>query len=164
MSMSLSEITKNMLELQQAQDEFGIDPESLRDVFESWENTFQEKVEFLVSKSNEYHQYAEVCKAEEKRLADRRQALEKRASNIKEFIKSQMQIVGANRLDYPLFTVFVQNNPPKVNVYDENAIPNRWFVEKIDRSLDKRSLLEALKTNENIPGCQIERSVSLRIK
>lgn len=159
----MSDLATMIVDLKQSADVMEVDDELLQDTLESLEGTFTEQVEYLVRKSNEALQYAEVIKAEEKRLYERRSSLEKRANKIKEFIKSQMIVIGKHRFDYPLFTVFVQNNPPSVNIYDETVLPEQYWVEKVDRKPDKKALLEILK-NEQVPGCQIERSQSLRIK
>lgn len=141
-----------------------IDEELLADTLECLEGTMQEKIEYLTDKILEMNRFSEIIKLEEQRLYDRRKSMEKRVDNIKQYIQNCMTVAGMNKINYALFTVSVQNNPPSVSVFDETAIPSNWFVEKIERKADKKAILEALKAGESIPGCGIERSQSLRIK
>lgn len=140
------------------------DDETLQDTLESLEGEFDAKVQYLVQKALECDANADVCKAEADRIANRKKAFENRAKRIREFVQYQMMLVNKPKLNYPLYTVYVQNNPPKVNVADETLIPSNYWIEKVERSVDKKSILELLKTGADVPGCTMEQGTSLRIK
>ena len=159
--MKLHEIANSIQALYDIAD---CDEETLQDTLESLEGEFEEKVQYLVSKALECESNADICKAESDRIAKRKQLFENRAKRIREYIQYEMQIAGKQKLNYPLWTVYVQNNPAKVCVSDETLIPMNYWVEKIERSIDKKSILELLKTGEVIPGCTMEQGQSLRIK
>ena len=162
--MSLLTIAQQMVELKHMADVMEIDEDLLNDTLDSLEGTFQEKVEYLTSRIMETNRFADICKAEEQRLADRRRSLEKRSESIKQYIQNQMVIVGMQKLNYPLFTVTVQKNPPKVVVNDESLIPKEYKKIETVTSPDKKSILEALKNGALVPGTQLEQGQSLRIK
>lgn len=146
-------------------DVFEVDEELLHDTIEAMEGTFAEKVEYLLKRSNEALVFARVCAEEEKRLAERRKMLEKRANRIKDYIKHQMLISQINKFEFATFTTYLQNDPPKVVVSDESLIPNEWWREKVEREVDKKSIIEHYKaTKQAVPGIQVEQGVSLRIK
>jgi len=162
--MSLLTIAQQMVELKHMADVMDIDEDLLNDTLESLEGTFQEKVEYLTSRIMKTNRFADICKAEEQRLADRRKSLEKRAESIKQYIQSQMMVADMTKLNYPLFTVSIQKNPPKVTVYDEELIPQEFKKFETVVSIDKKSILEALKQKVLVPGTGLEQGQTLRIK
>lgn len=165
MNMNLYDASRFLNGLKNAPDLMEISAELIPDTIESLEATFEQKAQYSLAMVNELLAFAKVCKEEEQRLNDRRKSLEHKANRIKEYVKNQMIIAGINKLDYPLFRTYLQNDPPKVNVIDESQIPNEWWVEKVERNVDKLRLIEYYKeTQQQIPGCTIEQGVSLRIK
>lgn len=163
--MNLYDISHYINQLKNAPDLMEISAELIPDTLESLELSFEERAEFSLMTANQLLAYAKMCGDEEKRLGERRKSLENKANRIKEYVKNQMIIAGINKLDYPLFRTYLQNDPPKVNVLDETAIPNEWWTEKVERSINKTSILEHYKeTKQSIAGVTIEQGVSLRIK
>ena len=140
------------------------DEETLQDTLEALEGEFDDKIQYLIQKALECDSSADICKAEAERIASRKKAFENRAKRIRDFIQYQMTLVNKPKLNYPLYTVYIQNNPPKVNVADETLIPSLYWIEKVEKSLDKKSILELLKTGIEVPGCSMEQGQSLRIK
>lgn len=158
----LTLIAQTMSDLKNSLDE--VDPEVLADTLESLEGEFTDKVEFLIGLSKEYQSYADACKQEEERLNQRRKSYERKVEGIKDFIKSQMIYADLKKLNYPLFTVSVQMNPPAVKFYDEMSVPVDYRITKLTEAIDKKAILEALKSGDTVPGAMLEQGQSLRIK
>jgi predicted nuclease with TOPRIM domain len=156
------QIAQNLNELKSHLDE--VDPDVLADTLESLEGEFSQKVEWLIGYTKELAMFADACKQEEERLAARRKAFDKKIDGIKDFIKSQMIYSDLKKLNFPLFTVSVQLNPPAVKFEDELLVPLDYKVTKIIETIDKKAILEALKSGDVVPGCYIEQGQSLRIK
>ena len=106
---------------------------------------------------------SKVLKEEEERLASRRKSLESKSSGLKDYIFDQLLSAGLEKLNLPLFTTWIQDNPPKVNVLDEKQIPEEFKIEQPPK-IDKRSILERLKNEEVVPGAEITRTKGLRIR
>ena len=64
-----------------------------------------------------------------------------------------------------LFTVAIQNNPPKLIVEDESEIPKAYWLEQ-PPTLDRRLLLQDLKLEEypDFKGAKVVQERSLRIR
>jgi len=159
--MKLHELNEKIRSLYDIAD---CDDEALQDTLESLECEFDDKVQYLVKKVLECETNADICKQEADRIAKRKQAYENRAKRIKEYLQYEMTLANKPKLNYPLFTVYMQNNPPKVVVADESLIPSDYWIEKVEKQLDKKSILELLKSRNEIPGCSLEQGQSLRIK
>ena len=106
----------------------------------------------------------EVLKTEEKRLADRRKALENKREGIKGYLENHLRIIGIDKVKTPLFTVALQNNPPSVNILDEKLIPKDYVKTVTTTSISKRDLLEDLKQGLIIDGVELKQTKSLRIR
>ena len=50
----------------------------------------------------------------------------------------------------------------KVEIIDENKIPDEYYVEKLETRLDKRRLPEELKEGKAIPGVRLKKNKHVR--
>lgn len=109
---------------------------------------------------------AEAYKTEEDRLRARRIALENSAERLKRYAETSMIQAGLETIKGDVFTLKIQQNAPSVLVTDEKSIPSDYWIQQ-EPKLDKRTLLDALKSlpeGETIPGAEIQRTKSIRIK
>lgn len=106
---------------------------------------------------------AEALRAEEKRLAARRQARERRAESLRDYLRMSLDAAGVAKIKSATHTISVGDGPQRVVVEDEGAIPQEFLRTKIE--IDKRAILVAMQTlGECVPGTRIERGRVLRIK
>ncbi|MDP4087361.1 MAG: siphovirus Gp157 family protein [Bacillota bacterium] len=140
-----------------------MDTEVFIDTLAAIDEELEDKVENTAKFIRCLESDAEAIKAEEKRLADKRKALENKVSSIKEYLQHEMEFAGLDKVKRPTLTVSIQLNPPSVTVLDESLIPDTYMI-PVAPKLDKKSILKALKDGEEVPGCDIEQSKSLRIK
>ena len=108
---------------------------------------------------------AEVIKAEEQRLKQRRQSRENAVENIKRYLKENMEMVGMDKIKTPTRTIAIQNNPPSLVINNEDLIPGKFLTLIPERyEPRKKEIIEAIKQGEEVPGCEITRGRSLRIR
>ena len=107
--------------------------------------------------------------SEEKALVDeiarmdrRLHALARKTKDLKEYVRSEMEISGRDKVRTDLFTVSVQRSADKVTVVDEGAIPSVYFKKTI--SLDKTEVKLALQRGIAVPGCELTQGSHLRIR
>ena len=106
---------------------------------------------------------AEMMRAEEKRLAARRQARERRAESLRDYLRISLDAAGVSKIKSATHTISVGDGPQRVVVEDEGAIPAEFLRTKIE--IDKRAILVAMQTlGECVPGTRVERGRVLRIK
>ena len=106
---------------------------------------------------------AEALRGEEKRLAARRQARERRAESLRDYLRMSLDAAGVAKIKSATHTISVGDGPQRVVVEDEGAIPQEFLRTKIE--IDKRAILVAMQTlGECVPGTRIERGRVLRIK
>jgi hypothetical protein len=137
----------------------------ITDTLESIEGAIEEKAANIANFIRSLDYDAEAIKAEEKRLADRRKAIENRIAAIKRYIQCQMESTGIDKIKTPTQTISLQKNPPALVVSDDKAVPPQYLVVIPEHyEVDKTRIKEALKNGEIVPGCELTQGKSLRIR
>ena len=101
-------------------------------------------------------------KAEEKALADRRKAREKRIENLKNYLTSSM--VAANENGIETSKVCISFRKSESVVVNEEILDRKYFNEKVSYTPDKTAIKKALKDGATIDGAYIETKQNLQIK
>ena len=109
----------------------------------------------------------EAIKAEETRLASRRQVIENRIDWLRNYLLQEMTVAGIDKVQRDVLTVSIRVNPPSVNVIREDDIPQEYRVVIPETwHPDKKLIIEHFKnTGEIIPGVSIiadKKSVQIR--
>jgi hypothetical protein len=108
---------------------------------------------------------AAMRKAEAQRLRDRAAADEKHALRLRSYLQEHMQAIGTERIETARFTVSIRQNPPAIEVLEEALVPNEFIRTVTTTSVDKRAILEGLKTDGVVPpGVEVVRRKRLDIR
>lgn len=137
--------------------------EEYLDTLESLGEALEEKAENTAKLIKSLDAQTEVIKAEEKRLADRRRALENKAKRMKDYLQENLEAAGIKKVKGQLLTVAIQKNPPSLNVVDESLIDQSYFVEQ-KPVLDKKALLQAIKDGAEVEGAELKQTEGVRIR
>jgi hypothetical protein len=90
---------------------------------------------------------------------ERAKRLENRADRNTEFLDFLMRTIGnQTKLERPTATVFYQTNAPRLEI--EGEVPETFLTQVPD----KPAIVKALKAGEDLPGCRLTQSRSLRVK
>lgn len=100
-------------------------------------------------------------KSEEKRLADRRKAMESNLARIKENMAEALLTVEGNRVKTEKFT-FSFRKSTSVQIENDAAIPPQFI--KVEKTISRSELAKALKAGEQIEGAQLVENQSLSIR
>lgn len=106
---------------------------------------------------------AEKAKAAEKRISDRRKALENKADRMREYLKFNMLRAGIKSLTAidSSFKVTVTAPRAMVNIDDINSVPMDY--KKVSYTADKAAIKAAIDGGAVVPGAHIEMREGLRI-
>ena len=140
-----------------------LDQETFQDTLAAIEEAIEDKAENIAKMIRCIEADVNILKEEEKRLADRRKALENKISGIKEYLQNQMELAGIDKVKRATVTVSIQANPPSVLVKDESLIPSHYMI-PVAPKLDKKAVLSFLKEGGEVPGCEITQGRSMRIR
>jgi phage host-nuclease inhibitor protein Gam len=106
---------------------------------------------------------AEAFRAEETRLAARRQTLERAADQIRDRVRSAMAAGGVTRVKAGTFSISLSEGCERVEVEDAAAVPEAFH--RVKREIDKSAILRAYKSDGEVPaGINIVRGTRLVIR
>lgn len=149
--------------LEMASDDTGND--MLAEYIAGMEGKIEEKVENTMKVVRSLEADAAAIKLEEDRLKKRRDSLEKNARYLKDNIGAVMNQLDIEKIKGPIFTVWMQQNNPKVVVLDDFAIPQQFYIVPPSvPQLQKAAIIEAWKGGSEIPGVQVVQEKSLRVR
>ena len=103
-------------------------------------------------------------KEEEQRLNKRRKALENKQSSIKLYLENQLKMMDIDKLKTTLFSFNIQNNPPSVNIINEDAIPEEFKKVVTTTTISKKDIIAAIKEGIEVEGAEMVQTRSIRIR
>lgn len=125
-----------------------------------------EAISGAVDRLHELETNCVALEAREKDIHDRRARFEDQAARIKAAIHVAMGHGELRKLELPQATLSLRAVPPKAEITDEAAIPSKFWKAQ-DPKLDKKAVLDALKSKEEIPGASLSNggeTISIRVK
>ena len=153
----LTDAYKKFLEL-----ESELDGEVFADTLESIDEAIEDKAENLAKVIKQLEATATMFDNEAKRLQNKKQTAANRATNLKSYLKGEMEKVGKLKIKGDLFSLNIQNNPPSVAL--EPTFDNNDYIADVVVKYDKRAILNDLKQGKEIEGATITQGNSLRIR
>ena len=135
--------------------------EGLDDTLESIELAVADKLEGYAMVIKNIQSDIDGLKAEEKRLADRRKAMENNVERMKQAMRDALLTVEGNRLKTDKFT-FSFRKSTSVQITDETLIPPQFIETKTE--VVKTDIAKMLKDGAQIPGASLVENQSLQIK
>lgn len=165
-NLTLLDLTKQRLELQNKLMELNFDDCTIVDTLEGESTALTQKIEDYGHVIRNMEAFASAIKLEEVRIVDRRKAIEKRVENVKEWLLKNMVACDINKIECPAFTISLHDNPGKVSITDEKLIPDEYLKvpDLPPPSPDKASILRDLKAGKEVSGCFLEKGKRISIK
>lgn len=127
-----------------------LDPTLFHDTLDSIVDAIEDKAINYAKIITQFKADVRTLKEQEKRFAERRQAVEKKIEILQNDLFVGMESVGIDKIKDSRFTVWLQNNPLSVKVTNESLIPKTFYVAQAPK-LDKKALKEELQ-HRDIPG------------
>ena len=146
-------------------DVIGEDEEMIATAVEG-ETGLIEAISSAVDRISEINSHREALEGRIKAMSERRDRFEDQASRIKAAIHVAMGQAELPKLELPQATISLRAVPPKLEVTDEAAIPSKFWKAQ-DPKLDKKAVLDALKSKEDVPGAVLSnggQTISIRDK
>lgn len=107
-----------------------------------------------------------VISEEIDRLSARKKSVANRAARLRQYVMMAMRTMQRDRIEGALYTLTVQNNPPRVEVsVPVESLPEAYVrVVPESREVNKAAISAALKAGATIEGCALITSQSLRVR
>ena len=158
--MTLYEMTDSVRQLFSLLESGEIDEQTYADTVEAI--GADEKLEGYCQIIKQLKAEADMFKAEESRLADRRKTLENNADRMRDAVLEFMAASGQSKAKAGTFSISVGTSS-SVEITNEAAIPADYRTPQPDK-IDKTAIKKALADGENIAGAQLVSGSRLTIR
>ena len=123
-----------------------------------------DKVENIAKFIKNLEAERDAFKKESDRLATKAKSFDNKVTNLKRYLKDNLEVAGVDKVKGNLFTVSLRNNPISLDLSSEQHIPME-FKRTPEPVVNKRELLKHIKeTGETFEGVELKRTRSLIIK
>lgn len=111
-------------------------------------------------------QHTPTIDAEIKRLTALKAQRQRVADALRDYVRRCMVAGGVEKIECPLFRLRLQNNPPRVEIFDERMVPAGYMArpEPPPARPDRRAIAEAIKRGEDVPGAKLVQEQRLVVK
>ncbi len=106
---------------------------------------------------------AEMYKAEEERLFEKRKRAENNAERLKKTLENALLTFGINKLEDAKVSITFRKST-KVNVLDEEKLAKEFITEKITKAPNKSAIMAAIKAGEVVDGAELLEVQNIQIK
>ena len=168
MSLKLYEIAdeyRALLALMDSSEEDEIDEDSFLLALAALESDFNAKATNIACLIREIVSESHAVTETAKTLQSRSQRLDKRADLLRNYLCSQMQIIGLDHASDSRISIALKRNPASVQVESPDCLPPEYcrvIPECVEP--DKTAIKTALKSGITIPGCALIQTTRLDIK
>jgi hypothetical protein len=109
---------------------------------------------------------ADAIGEEAERMTARKKAADAKIASIKEYLRTNMVRASVSKIECPHFKIALRDNPPKVNVVDEKAIPIEYMVQAPvpPPAPDKKKIIEDWKQGVVVEGVEITQGSRIEIR
>jgi hypothetical protein len=146
--------------------ELDIDDQTFKDTLEGLSGELEAKSVNVALFIRNVEATAVAIKDAEAKMKARREALEKRAARLIDYLKHNMEICGISKIESPQISLKIRKNPPSLVVDCEAQIPKYYWIEPPPPApvLDKKGIKEALSSGVEVEGVHLESGTRLEIK
>ena len=123
----------------------------------------EEKVENIALYIKSLDSEAAAIKAEENNLQARRQAKERKAERLREYLKTSMLALNESKFETARVALSFRASK-SVIVADIEKLDKAYIKEKVEYSADKTAIKKAIESGATVDGAYIEEKQNLNIK
>ena len=164
--MNLFDIAADYRQMAQKLTDLDLPDEVIRDTLEGESGALTVKATNVGFVVRNLEALAASIKDAEAQMAARRKAVENRAKSLKSYLLSGMNFAGIQKIESPHFVISIKKNPPAVDVFEPELVPLIYLRQPPPPppEIDKKAIAEALKSGQDVPGCELTQGERLDIR
>lgn len=160
--MNLFELTENYVKFFTEFENADEITEEMQEMADNLNVEIEEKCDNYAKMIRNLEADVEAFKNQEKIFNEKRKSGENKISWLKKNLQSSMEQTGRKKVETELFTISIQKNKPALDITSEDNIGDEYY--KVERTLNKKDLLNDIKEGLIIDGVGIKQTESLRIR
>lgn len=169
--MKLYEISADYQRFQEQIESGEIPEEAIADTLEAIEGEFDDKVDNIACIIKSLLAEAKEIKSERDALDGRMKQKQKTADRLTKSLKDEMLFSGRTKVETPRNVVKIRNNPPSVEIENEEDFISFAQANELDNLLsysqpkpNKTAIKDVLKDGVELPGVRLVKGKRLDIK
>lgn len=119
----------------------------------------------MVARSSEM--FNSAIDAEIERLQALKAHRQKIAQGLRDYLKTNMESAGIEKIECPLFKIGIKKNPPAVEILDEQQIPNEFWVTPEPKPPmarpDKAAIKKSIQAGQEVAGAKLVQGTRLDV-
>ncbi len=159
MKEHLYEISKDFMELQEAANNAESVDESmmlaLKDTMEGLQLSFEEKAQNIVNVMKNVAVNVDAIDDEIKRLQARKATIKNKEEWFREYLRSNMEKTGINKIECEFFTITLAKSAAKVEITNESLLPDDLIDIETKIKPRQAQIKERLNSGEDVPGATL---------
>lgn len=164
-STTLYDLSSDYLRILDLLEEPETDAEVLELELDKIAGLITHKAEAIAGLVKQLESMSAMRRSEADRMRDLSAANQRDADRLRDYVLRHMQAIGSERIDTARFRLSVRQNPPAVQVLEEQLVPPKYVKTITTTSVDKRAILDQFKETGEIPqGVDITRALRLEIR
>jgi hypothetical protein len=160
---ALYQLVAQYRELQQIDAE-EIPEDVLRDTLEALTGELEVKATNVAMFCQNLDTFAGNCKEAAKRMNDRAAKIQRKADQVRAYLKQMLEAAEITKIEAPEFTLAIKKNPPSLVIADGTKLPHKYVEIVTSVKTLTNDIKAALKTGEVIEGCRLEQGTRLEIR
>lgn len=142
------------------------DAQAIADTIESESYPLELKAQNVAYAPKMLEAEADAIEEAAKEMMARAKAKRKRAENIREYLKTCMEVAGVTKIECPHFAITIRKNPASVDVFESALIPAAYMRQAAPPppAIDKAAIKDAIKAGIDVPGAILSVGTRLEIK
>ena len=165
-NLKLYEITNGFMKLLDDKETEELTEEEINKIGTELAEALQNKSTNIIAYYQDQNALLTAIDEQIKRLQDYKKITKNKIDRYKNYVKSNMEILGIDKIQTELGTIQIAKSPISVEVIDIDKVPDEYINTKIEKTVDKAKIKDNFKaTGEIIEGINIiTDSTNLRIK
>ena len=142
------------------------DAQTINDTIEAESYPLETKIQQVAYAPKILDYEADMIDSAIKDMQARSKSMRNKAANIREYIKTSMEVAGITKITCPHFQISIKSNPPSIDIYEPRLIPTE-FMRVPDPPApfpDKAAIKDAIKAGKEVPGAKLHQATRIEIK
>ena len=151
--LKLYQITDGFMQLNDNEE---LTEEDKKQIEEQLTQALTKKSTNIVGYYQERKSLVEAIDVQIKRLQDFKKQETNKLDRYKDYVKSNMEVLGIEKIETPVGTISLAKSPLSIDILDEEVIPSEYKEVVTSIKVDKKAIADNFKsTGEVIPGVKI---------
>lgn len=163
-------LTSQYMQLAQTLADGDFDLATIHDTIEASgiEDEIATKAQSLEFIAREAEKYGPMIDMEIERLQALKASRAKVAQGLRDYLKSNMERAGIEKIECPLFKLSIKHNQPAVEIMDTSSIPAEYWRTPEPKppapAPDKTAIKKALQSGVDVMGARLVHGTRLEVK